>query len=787
MAVKIKSVIKVLSTSVMAVYPVVVFYFLVIQKTPLRLISLFVIGFAMLAFIAATSRQGRRSAEEAKKNRITPVFLPSLFLFGIGIACLITDSDILLKLYPLLINLLFLGTFTLTLFQPPAMIYRFAILADKTISGSPGEKQIAAYCKKVTIVWICFFVLNGSAAAWTIFFGSDLVWSIYNGGISYILMGTLFAGEFMVRKMVQKKIPGTRQAPVIPLTAINKNSRKLSHVLCYEGAWKDGKHKTWEDFLKGTAALRRQIQAVNSDRWLLYCDDCWSFLLAFTSLLQCKKEVLLTVNLSPEYILEIRNTEQGLVPFLTDQSLSNILYIPDLLKTADEENTNTELPVINADETSIIMFTSGSTGKPKAIKQRLTELENDNHFTLSKWGDELIGRKHCSTVNHHHIYGLLFSILLPFTVGVPFKQKRIEVPEEFEKLTDTKYTIVTVPAFLKRAVEIESQDSLKLISPWIFSAGGVLTNETAEKTSKIFGFWPVEIYGSTETSGIAWRQSSNGPEWTPFDNAQLSRNSEGCLIIRSPYIKDPAGFETADIVELMDDGRFLLKGRIDSIVKIEEKRISVTEMEERIFQSGLVSSVCVIPLEDKRQYLAATVVLNDRGKEQFSKTDKYNINKYWKDYLLKYFESMIIPRKWRYPEALPTDSQGKIKKEAVRALFTDEKYNFNKILEKTDNSVMLEISVPAASPYFDGHFPEFQVLPGVAQIELVIRFASQYFGTGIAVSEIKRVKFTNLVLPSSPLIIKINKIENTISFKIYSPENEQVYSSGSLILMQEQI
>ena len=51
------------------------------------------------------------------------------------------------------------------------------------------------------------------------------------------------------------------------------------------------------------------------------------------------------------------------------------------------------------------------------------------------------------------------------------------------------------------------------------------------------------------------------------------KNEDGCLVIKSPYIKDPAGFATADLVDIHSDGRFILKGRSDSIVKIEEKRV----------------------------------------------------------------------------------------------------------------------------------------------------------------------------------------------------------------------
>jgi acyl-coenzyme A synthetase/AMP-(fatty) acid ligase len=438
------------------------------------------------------------------------------------------------------------------------------------------------------------------------------------------------------------------------------------------------------------------------------------------------------------------------------------------------------------------MYTSGSTGKPKAVKQRLTEFENDNRFVLSKWGEEFLQRTLCSTVSPHHIYGLLFSILLPFTAGVPFRRNRIEFPEELEKLSDTQYMIITVPAFLKRAVEIEQLSGLPLKSPWIFTSGGVLDPETARKTRDVFGFWPVEVYGSTETSGIAWRQSVNGLEWTPFDNAQLSKNEDGCLVIRSPYIKDPSGFETADMVEMREDGRFLLKGRFDSVVKIEEKRISLPEVESRILQSGLAADVCVIFLEDKRQYLAAAIVLNDKGKAQFAGLAKHEINTFWKEYLLRYFENIVIPKKWRYLEALPVNTQGKKQKDDIKLLFSGEQgggggsagfESLDKItvIEKNENSVSLEFSIPDTSPYFDGHFPGFTILPAVAQMEVITRFASRYLGTSVGLSEIRRVKFTSLVRPCVPLLLKLVKKENAISFYLSSPKGEKAYSSGTVV------
>lgn len=105
-----------------------------------------------------------------------------------------------------------------------------------------------------------------------------------------------------------------------------------------------------------------------------------------------------------------------------------------------------------------------------------------------------------------------------------------------------------------------------------------------------------------------------------------------------------------------------------------------------------------------------------------------------------------------------------------------------KVLEKGDNSVTLAFSVPGDSHYFDGHFPNFPLLPGAAQVELVVRFASRYFGTDVDVSGIKRVKFTNFVKPCAPLVLKLEKEGAAISFAMHSPDGGTSYSSGTVTI-----
>ena len=180
-------------------YPILVFYFLIIQKIPIRIFSLFTIALALFGLITGIINK------TDKKFGLS--FWNSLLLFIIGGISLILNTNMIPKLFPVFTNIMLLYTFGITLFQPPVMIYRFAVLADKSIPNSPGQKQIAAYCYKVTVVWIVFFIINGSIAAWTVFYGSDFVWAIYNNAVAPILIGIIFIVEFIVRKIVQRKIP----------------------------------------------------------------------------------------------------------------------------------------------------------------------------------------------------------------------------------------------------------------------------------------------------------------------------------------------------------------------------------------------------------------------------------------------------------------------------------------------------------------------------------------------------------------------------------------------------
>lgn len=108
-------------------------------------------------------------------------------------------NDILtLRFYPVLTNLLMLALFGWTLIHPPSMIERLARLHEPVLPA-----PAIVYTRRVTGLWCLFFIANGMMALYTALFSSLAVWSLYNGLISYLLMGALFLGEWLCRLRIK--------------------------------------------------------------------------------------------------------------------------------------------------------------------------------------------------------------------------------------------------------------------------------------------------------------------------------------------------------------------------------------------------------------------------------------------------------------------------------------------------------------------------------------------------------------------------------------------------------
>jgi len=110
------------------------------------------------------------------------------------------------------------------------------------------------------------------------------------------------------------------------------------------------------------------------------------------------------------------------------------------------------------------------------------------------------------------------------------------------------------------------------------------------------------------------------------------------------------------------------------------------------------------------------------------------------------------------------------------------------VISQEADKVTLEFVIPASSDFFDGHFPEYKLLPAVAQFEVVTRFSRKFFKTQRYVPNIKRIKFSAPIRPDTKIRMNLshNTAKGSVTFEISDANVEgKVYSSGSFSVLAE--
>ncbi|EMZ5814723.1 hypothetical protein [Klebsiella aerogenes] len=106
----------------------------------------------------------------------------------------------LLLFYPVVVSGVMLAVFGGSLWSSMPVVERLARLRDPVL-----PEQAVRYTRRVTQIWCAFFIGNGGIALVTALYGDMSLWTAWNGMISYLLMGMLMAGEWLVRQRVIKR------------------------------------------------------------------------------------------------------------------------------------------------------------------------------------------------------------------------------------------------------------------------------------------------------------------------------------------------------------------------------------------------------------------------------------------------------------------------------------------------------------------------------------------------------------------------------------------------------
>ncbi|NIB44227.1 AMP-binding protein [Pseudomaricurvus alkylphenolicus] len=557
---------------------------------------------------------------------------------------------------------------------------------------------------------------------------------------------------------------------------------------------RSGALQSHHDWLLRVEQWRQLLTQHRHQIWALHHSDTGEFAAILLALWSLGKEVYLPGNAQPQTLQALTGMVDGFIGDF-DHRQTGIQPLSPPGSGAAELPDQSLLPLAtNRDHCALRIFTSGSSGDPVAITKSLPQLESELNHLHQLWGQATNGTPLViATVSHQHIYGLLFRVLLPLCAGWCFDANTCEFLEQLQERqwTQGPRILISSPSHLSRIPpQLPAASSSNLTA--IFSSGAPLSRDASLDALQKFGCGVNEVYGSSETGGIAWRQQQidSEPQWQPLPGVNLQRDTDsGCLQVRSQHLPDPRQwYTTADRAQLDSEGRFRLQGRVDRIAKVEGKRLSLDEMERQLLRCPEIEAVRLLVLERQRVEIAAVAVLSTQGKAVLQQQGKAGLNRHLRQQLLSHFELPLLPRRWRYPEQLPYNSQGKLVQQTLMEMFmpgTGPELPQQIRRQQNGHQLELQLRVPADLKFFDGHFDKAPILPGVVQLHWAQHFAQQAFDPKGEFAGMDALKFQQIVVPEQDLILQLTYDQDKDKiFFTYTSERGQ-HASGRILLKRQ--
>ncbi|OMH31687.1 AMP-binding protein [Motiliproteus sp. MSK22-1] len=536
---------------------------------------------------------------------------------------------------------------------------------------------------------------------------------------------------------------------------------------------------TTEDFLLRVQCWFETLNKHEGSRWALYHSDAFEFLAILFALWQLKRTACTPGDNRPGTLKRLTTHVDGFVGEFPGEAIT-ACDIPE--GRSDLKPWRTLMPEFLALE----IYTSGSTGEPKPIGKTIAQLEQEIEVLESRW-PSLPGSVTLATVSHQHIYGMMFRLLWPFCVGQAFSRQICQYPEDIlhQAKPHRSFSLISSPSHLGRLNVSMNWKSLSGHCRYVISSAAPLKREDSLLVSQLLNAQIFEIYGSSETGAIAWRtqqEHHTDALWQPLPKVSLAPDTDGTLCVTSPYLGTANSFSLPDRVEFNRSNQFKLIGRVDRIVKIEGKRVSLTAIEQQLLENTLVKNAKALTVERKRVETAAVIELTSEGWRQLKSHGRKPLIKTLKGILAQHFEAVILPRRWRFVEQLPYNQQGKLPLDILQSMFIDEPVKWPKIIHQqvSDNQLTIQCYIPAELIYFDGHFDNNPILPGITQVHWAEAFGRQLLSVTGSFEGLEAIKFQKVIPPGQQISINLtyDETQNKLRFQ-YASQNG-VHSSGRI-------
>lgn len=291
--------------------------------------------------------------------------------------------------------------------------------------------------------------------------------------------------------------------------------------------------------------------------------------------------------------------------------------------------------------------TSGSTGMPKACTHALTMLEEEVDALAAHIGPR---RRVLVAVPVHHIYGFIFGVLLPPSLGThDVVDVRPLPPQALAGRLQPGDLLVSHPAHWSLLARFGPRLPADVVgtSSTAPCPDALADALVAQGLARL-----LQIYGSSETAGIGWRDAAGAP-YTLMPHWRRAVADDAVLLRRTA---DGSELRAAlqDVIEWLPDGRFRLAGRRDEAVQVAGINVFPARVRDVLLEHPLVEACAVrrmSPTEGER--LKAFVVLRAGATPAA---------------LLPALEAWVrerlsapeCPRAWSFGDQLPADARGKL-------------------------------------------------------------------------------------------------------------------------------
>lgn len=412
-------------------------------------------------------------------------------------------------------------------------------------------------------------------------------------------------------------------------------------------------------FLRRAHALARRLPEARHA--ILLCDDRHRFLLGFCAAALRGQAVLLPPSRAPGCIDDILARHPG--SHCIDDGAVDEAVAVDAFEAPGLPDVG-----VRAGALAVIGFTSGSTGTPAGHAKTWAAFHAStaqNAATLRHLWPAGETPSLVATVPPQHMYGMELSVLLPLFAGFAVHAGRPFFPHDIVRAlheAPSPRLLVTTPVHLRALLDACESDPSLAPPPLagIVSATAPMPAALAAAAEARFGCELREFFGSTETCVIASRRTARDEAWTPLPGVRLQPRPGGTEV-QAPQLD--AAVMLADLVELDDAGRFLLRGRDTDLLEIAGKRASLGDLTRRLQAIDGVADGVVFPLEPDPatgvRRLAALVVAPGLDEARILGILREGI------------DPVFLPRPLRRVAALPRNATGKLPRDALLAALRD--------------------------------------------------------------------------------------------------------------------